>query len=107
MYYTTFSNGLRSFFSTVDRAVYSLIGTLYDIIVNLANFTLIEDTSIAETSVSDITNKLYSFIGIFMLFRITFSLITYIINPDGITDKAKAIHPLSYSLHFIICSHYL
>lgn len=89
MYYTAFSNGLRSFFSTVDRAVYSLIGTLYDIIVNLANFTLIEDTSIAETSVSDITNKLYSFIGIFMLFRITFSLITYIINPDGITDKEK------------------
>ena len=89
MYYTTFSNGLRSFFSTVDRAVYSLIGTLYDIIINLANFTLIEDTSIANTSVSDITNKLYSFIGIFMLFRITFSLITYIINPDSIADKEK------------------
>ena len=87
--YTTFSNGLRSFFATVDRGIYSLIGTLYDIIVNLANFTLVQETSIAGTTVSSITNKLYSFIGIFMLFRITFSLITYIINPDSITDKEK------------------
>ena len=82
--YSKFNDGLRGFFATVDTGIYSLIGTLYDIIVNLAESTLIK-----ETSVSNITGKLYSFIGIFMLFKISFSIINYIINPDSIADKEK------------------
>ena len=80
----TFIDGIREFFSIVDSGIYSLIGTLYNIIVDLANTSIVK-----EQSISDISNKLYSFIGIFMLFRITFSLITYIINPDSVTDKEK------------------
>lgn len=82
--YDTFSKNIRTFFATIDRAVYSLIASLYDIIVSLANSTLVQ-----QTSVIDIANKLYSFIGIFMLFKITFSLISYIINPDSVLDKEK------------------
>ena len=82
--YSKFNDGLRGFFATVDTGIYSLIGTLYEIIVNLAESTLIK-----ETSVSNITGKLYSFIGIFMLFKISFSIINYIINPDSIVDKEK------------------
>lgn len=81
---STFIDGIREFFSIVDSGIYSLIGTLYNIIVDLANTSIVK-----EQSISDISNKLYSFIGIFMLFRITFSLITYIINPDSVTDKEK------------------
>ena len=73
---------VRNIFSTIDKAVYSLIGTLYGIIEALAEHELILDNTI-----SNISNKLYSFIGVFMLFKITFSLITYIINPDTIADK--------------------
>lgn len=80
----TFIDGIREFFSIVDSGIYSLIGTLYNIIVDLANTSIVK-----EQTISDISNKLYSFIGIFMLFRITFSLITYIINPDTVTDKEK------------------
>lgn len=75
---------VRNIFSTIDKAVYSLIGTLYGIIEALAEHELILDNTI-----SNISNKLYSFIGVFMLFKITFSLITYIINPDTIADKEK------------------
>lgn len=81
---STFIDGIREFFSIVDSGIYSLIGTLYNIVVDLANTSIVK-----EQSISDISNKLYSFIGIFMLFRITFSLITYIINPDSVTDKEK------------------
>lgn len=75
---------VRNIFSTIDKGVYSLIGILYSIIESLAGHELITSGTINE-----ISNKLYSFIGIFMLFKITFSLINYIINPDTITDKEK------------------
>lgn len=79
-----FAEGIRSFFLTTDRGIYSLIGVLYNIIVKLA------DASLFDPETFDvITNKIYSFIGIFMLFKISFSLINYIINPDSISDKEK------------------
>lgn len=79
-----FMDGVRNFFILVDKGVYSLIGTLYEIITMLA-----ENQLIREHSINSIANKLYSFIGIFMLFKISFSLIDYIINPESISDKEK------------------
>lgn len=81
---TTFLDGLRNFFIMIDKGVYSLLGTVYEIIISIAENTLFNDTT-----VSDMANKLYSFIGIFMLFKLSFSLINYIVNPDTITDKEK------------------
>lgn len=77
-------DGIRSFFIMVDRGVYSTIGVLYDFITQMATNEMLETTSI-----SGMANKLYSFLGIFMLFRVSFSLINYIINPDSISDKEK------------------
>lgn len=81
---TIFMDGIRNFFIVVDKGIYSLIGILYNIIVTLAEIKIVEDTSIDM-----IANRLYSFIGIFMLFKVSFSLINYIINPDSVTDKEK------------------
>ena len=73
---------VRSLFANIDKVVYSLIGILYELIEEIAKHEL-------TVSIDEIANKLYSFIGIFMLFKITFSLINYIINPDTMLDKEK------------------
>ena len=81
---STFANGIRSFFITIDKGIYGLIGVVYNFIEKIASLELIEPTVI-----EGIANKIYSFIGIFMLFKVSFSIINYIINPDSITDKTK------------------
>ena len=57
---------VRSLFANIDKVVYSLIGILYELIEEIARHEL-------TVSIDEIANKLYSFIGIFMLFKITFS----------------------------------
>lgn len=75
---------IRSVFAAIDRGVYGLIGTLYSYIEKIAEHELLDPGIL-----NNISNKLYSFIAIFMLFKISFSLINYIINPDSIVDKEK------------------
>ncbi len=82
-------NGIRSFFATIDRAIYGLISVIYEIIVELANATII-----SSSAIEDLYARIYTLLGIFMLFKITFSFINYIINPDSFTDKAKGVQNL-------------
>ena len=81
---STFANGIRSFFITIDKGIYGLIGVVYNFIEKIAGLELVEPAVI-----EGMANKFYSFIGIFMLFKVSFSIINYIINPDAITDKTK------------------
>lgn len=75
---------LRLAFSYIDRIVFGFIGTMYTLLMNIANATIFDANSIAE-----IGNKIYSLLGIFMLFKVSFSILTYIANPDDFMDKGK------------------
>ena len=77
-------DAFRGFFALIDSGIYNLIGVVYEIIEVIAKAKIVENTYI-----SDMTNKLYSFIAVFMIFKISFSLINYLINPDSILDKEK------------------
>ena len=77
-------DAIRGIFATFDRGIYNLISTTYELITTIANAQIVNDTFI-----SDMTNKFYSFIAVFMVFKICFSLINYLINPDSILDKQK------------------
>lgn len=83
------TNLIHSFFATIDKAVYGLIATIYQIILDLASAEIISSTSIEE-----IYMRIYALLGIFMLFKITFSFVNYIINPDSFTDKTKGVQNL-------------
>lgn len=58
---------------------------------------------IAEVSTSDafnnfygeIQSRIYAVLAIFMLFKVTISMLTYLVNPDSITDKSNGIGKLS------------
>ena len=79
---STLMNGIRSIFISADRGIYLFVGALYELITGLSRIRFVEN-------VAEIQNKLYSFIAIFMLFKISFSIINYIINPESISDKEK------------------
>lgn len=81
---SVFMDRVRNLVSVLDRGVYGLISAFYDIIEKLANTTIINSSSIDE-----ISGKIYALIAVFMIFKISFSLINYIVNPDMIVDKVK------------------
>ncbi len=90
-------NIIRSFFATLDRAVYGFVSSLYELITELANATII-----GQGAIEDLYTRIYTLLGIFMLFKITFSFINYIINPDSFTDKAKGVQNLVRNIILVL-----
>lgn len=80
---------LRSMSFFFDKLVYGFVGTVYNLLVEIA------ETSIFTEEVIDIfAGKIYALLGIFMLFKVSFSILTYIVNPDDFTDKNKGFSKL-------------
>lgn len=77
---------LRSIGLFFDEIVYNFIITLYDLFMEISNLTLLSDTALKEFG-----NRLYALLGVLMLFKVTFSLITYLVNPDSLSDNSKGL----------------
>lgn len=80
-------NWLRTWWAFTDRMVYSAIRILFSTIFSLSNFEL-------TSFYADFQERVYVIIGIFMLFKVTISLITYLVNPDKISDKEQGASKL-------------
>lgn len=74
---------LRTICMFIDSIVYSLISKVYELFMAIANTNIFGDGTINEFA-----NRVYALLAIFMLFRLSFSVLTYIINPDNINDKS-------------------
>ena len=82
-------DALRSVFFFLDGLVYNFIVTLYNLLVDIA------ETSIFTEEVIDLfASKVYALLGIFMLFKVSFSILSYIVNPDEFLDKTKGFSKL-------------
>lgn len=77
------SDIFRSLFFWLDGLVYTVIDWIYQLFISIAQI------NIEQTIVKSFASRIYAFLGIYMLFRLTFSLITYLINPDNLKDKQK------------------
>ena len=93
-----FTNITNMFFTWIDRAVYSLISIFYQLFLYLANLdlfgmsTLDDATSIpnaANNIIVNFSSRIYALLGIFMLFKVSFSILQYMVNPDDFSDKSK------------------
>ncbi len=80
-------SAFRLIFAFLDAVVYSFIAFLFRAIFNLANFELIGFYEILE-------KRVYVILGIFMLFKVTISIITYLVNPDKLNDKEQGVGKL-------------
>lgn len=77
---------IRQLLYGLDRTIYELVNILYNLFVYVSNLTLFNSADFEKFS-----NKIYLILGIVMLFKIAFSLISLFANPDNFTDSNKGV----------------
>lgn len=75
-------HGFRTFMFILCDGVYRLIYLTFYIFEKLGSARIIEDTQ-------GIVNRISLIIGLFMVFRVTFAFVQYIVDPDAMLDKKK------------------
>ena len=81
-------NIIRSFFAWLDSVAYSVFSWMMQLIFDIAAIT----SDPAFNSFYDqIHSRIYAVLAIFMLFKITISMLTYLVNPDTINDKERGM----------------
>ena len=88
-----FSRLIRQFFYSVDKIVYNFIPTIYDLLISIARTSVLSQGDIAS-----IADRIYKLLAVFMIFKVTFSLIMYVVNPDDFSDKNKGVGKLSTNI---------
>jgi len=75
---------LRTIFQFLDNIVYSIIPSIYNLFIDIA------ETTIFSADIIDIfATRIYGLLGIFMLFKVSFSILTYIVSPKDFDDQTK------------------
>lgn len=92
-----FNDAVRGLCAAIDRTVFSLISTVYEILQQISRVSVFSTDSIREFS-----SKIYTLLGLIMLFKVAFSFITYIVNPDQINDKAKGAHKIVLNVLLVL-----
>ena len=77
---------LLQFAATLDRICYSVFGWVLQVIFDIANSEIV-----SETVFESFEDRVYIILGIFMLFKVTVSLLGYLVNPDQLADKEKGM----------------
>lgn len=95
------SDMLRYLFFTIDAIVYALIPAIYNMIFSLYDISSLIDKTTMSNIYETMSNSIYSFLAIFMFFRVAFSLITMLVDPSLIDDKEKGLKNIAKNI--IIC----
>lgn len=75
------SSGTKQVFLSIDSAVYSLFNKVFELF-----FDISKSKFLTGDIYSTIFRRVFLIIGIFMLFKLTFSFLSYLISPDSIND---------------------
>lgn len=87
----------RFLFAWIDKIIAWAIEQSYIL------FELIADTNIFSGEILQMfSRRVYALLAIFMLFKLAFSLINYIINPDDFTDKSKGASKLIMNVFIVL-----
>ena len=89
---------LRQIAIWLDSALFWIATGMYSIFYELSSSSVLSTLNLATAS-----QRLYSLLGIFMLFRLAFSFVKYIVNPDDMEKgTSKFITNLAVSLALIV-----
>lgn len=77
---------VRTFLSLFDRMVYWFIGLLISLFDQLATVQIFGPDIIGEFS-----KRVFFLVSVVMIFKVSFSIIKYIINPDTFSDKERGM----------------
>lgn len=75
---------LRSVFFIIDGLIYGVAGLFFKFALEFVNINDFINLSNVLTRVSQVV---YSFLAIFMFFRVSFSLLQWLVDPDKMADK--------------------
>lgn len=92
---------MRVTFFFLDSIVYSLIPVVYRGIFALYDIDKIIGVGNTQNLLNTAKETVYSFLAIFMFFRVAFSLITMLVDPSLIDDKSKGAKKIV--LNIFIC----
>lgn len=88
-----FQTLMRQFFFNIDKIVYNFISTLYDLLISIARTSIL-----SQADILDMAERVYELLAVFMIFKVTFSLIMYTVNPDDFSDKTKGVGKLGTNI---------
>lgn len=92
-----FYNAIRGFFFQLDGVIYGLIDDVYSLLL------LITRTSIfGMDEIANFSERIFALAGIFMLFKVSLSIINYVINPDDFTKEEKGFSSLFKRIVFTL-----
>lgn len=72
----------RSIFSIIDYVIYWAVAEVYGLIEDLAHVSVF-----GVDTLNAFYSKVYALLSIFMLFKLSFSIVSYILDPAKVTDK--------------------
>ena len=82
----TVQDSLRTLMLDICNIVYKLIAFCYEVLYKLGTINLLQDEA-----VQNLISRVTLIIGIFMVFRVTFAFVQYIVDPDAMLDKSKGV----------------
>lgn len=88
-------DAIRTFFSSLDRAVYALLGIVYQLFFSVASADIFSTGVITR-----FYQRVQLIIGIFVLFQLAMTILRGIVNPDSFNDSKKG----AYNLIMRICT---
>ena len=101
-----FTKLIKQFFFWIDKIVYNFIPEIYDLMLEIARTSIL-----TQADIVNMAERVYKLIAIFMVFKVTLSLITYVVNPDDFSDKSKGVAKLGtnivISLSLLILTPYI
>lgn len=80
---------LRQFFFSLDKVVFNMIIKIYNLLIAIARTSIL-----SQSDILDMADRIYKLLAVFMIFKVTFSLIMYVVNPSDFTDKTKGVSKL-------------
>lgn len=88
-----FQTLMRQFFFNIDKIVFNFISIVYDLLISIARTSIL-----SQADIIDMADRIYKLLAIFMIFKVTFSLIMYVVNPDDFSDKTKGVSKLGTNI---------
>ena len=85
-------NLFRSLMFFFDNIIYGLIPTIYKLFIYLSELNLYSNEE--GNPLYQLIQHIYVLLGIFMLFKVSFSLLQYIVDPNAFRDSSKGMGKL-------------
>lgn len=85
-------NLFRTLMFCIDNIIYGLIPQIYRLFIYLSEINLFSDNP--DSPINKLVSHIYVLLGIFMLFKVSFSLLQYIVDPNAFRDSSKGMGKL-------------